>query len=157
MFLRSKWGELIVPAIVLLGCLLFWFHIQEARSVTRRIPEPVIVLTVLTTLIILMRTVFQKSAGKDEADAALPDQEAAPTTKREILIRVAFLILCVGYYFSFGSLGFSLTNLLFLLLAYPLVGLGPIGTAVGAVVSSLTFHFLAWVMNFNVPVGPLGF
>jgi predicted secreted protein len=151
MTFRQKLGELIVPGIVLVGCLLFWLHVQDARSVARRVPSGVILFTLALTLLTLAREfVFPP---KDDQNAS-----AEPPAGRDVLVkRVAFVLLCIGYYAVFQWLGFNLANLVFLLLAYMLAGMTLFGAVLAAVVSSVVFYLLATVMEFNVPVGPFGF
>jgi hypothetical protein len=149
---RAKAGELIVPGLVLLGCLLYWIHIQDARSVAQRVPLGVIVLTVGMTLLVLAKT-FLGPARDGEADGAL----ALSADRRSLIQRTVFIGLCGGYFVAIGALGFNLANLAFLLLAYPLAGLGLVWAGCAAVISTVIFHFLARIMEFNVPTGPFGF
>ena len=147
-------GELLVPTIVLLGCLLYWLHVQDARSVARRVPDGVIAFTAAMTLIVLSRTLLlSRSVSMKSAD----DAGATITNRSDLVKRALFVLLCLGYYSAFSSLGFNLANLAFLLIAYPLAGLGFGWSVFGALASSFVFYGLAWLMEFNVPVGPLGF
>ena len=153
--IRQRLGELLVPAIVLLGCLLYWLHVQDARSVARRVPDAVIVFTVALAMIVLIRAMFFPPAGPATGPA---EESGVPASGRgNFLRRLFFIILCIGYYAVFSVLGFNLANVIFLLLAYPLAGLGLVGTVAGAVTSSAVFYGLARVMEFNIPLGPFGF
>lgn len=149
---RSKAGELIVPGVVLIGCLLYWMHVQDARSVAQRVPLAVIVFTVLMLLMVVGRTVLGTAWASEDTEAD------APSTDRRIFVnRALFIALCAGYFVAFGRLGFDLANVVFLLLAYPLAGLKLVWTIPAAIASSAVFHVLASVMEFNVPAGPFGF
>jgi len=150
MFWRQKIGELIVPAIVLIGCLLYWLHIQDARSVSRRVPNGVIFFTVGMTVLAVLRE-FVRSA---RTDAQAPD--AQPLESAVVMKRVAFVLLCIGYYLAFGVLGFNLANLVFLALAYVVAGMAPLIALPTAIASTVVFWALARVMDFNVPSGPFG-
>jgi len=144
-------GELIVPAIVLLGCLLYWWHVQDARSVARRVPDAVILFTVALTIVALVREFLFPPTSDDE-------KETPASFAGEIFVkRVLFVLLCFGYFLGFSWLGFNLTNVIFLLLAYRLAGLSFLGALPAAIISSAIFHFLALLMDFRVPTGPFGF
>ncbi len=155
MALRQKLGELVVPAIVLVGCLLYWLHVQDARAVARRVPDGVILFTVAMTVLALLREfVWAPAAGQDTE----PSTEPSPALNREVLVkRILFVALCFGYYFAFSWLGFDLANLTFLILVYILAGMKALGAVLAAIGSSVVFHFLARVMDFNVPAGPFGY
>lgn len=154
MLIRHKLGELIVPAIVLAGCLLYWLHVQDARSVARRVPDGVIIFTVaLTVLVVIRAFLFPTPPG-----GQIPkSNDAIAFDGRGFGKRALFVALCVGYFFAFSRLGFNLANLLFLLVAYPLAGLGVGWSIAGAAISTVVFYLLAQVMDFNVPLGPFGF
>lgn len=147
---RRKLGELIVPAIVLLGCLLYWLHVQDARSVARRVPNGVILFTVAMTVLALAREFLFPSLTEQDTDTL-------PPVPRDVLFkRVLFVLLCLGYFFAFSWLGFNLANLIFLLLAYRLAGLSLVGAVPAAIASSVIFYLLAQVMDFGVPTGLFG-
>jgi small-conductance mechanosensitive channel len=150
MIWRHKAGELIVPAIVLLGCLLYWLHIQDARSVARRVPNGVIAFTVAMTVLALLHEGLGLLRGTGQTAAAPPVDRAV------LMKRVAFVLLCVGYYFAFGTLGFNLANFGFLIVAYGVAGLAPLVALPAAAASTVVFWGLARVMDFNVPTGPFG-
>ena len=153
MLARGKAMELIVPGIVLVGCLFYWLHIQDARSVAQRVPLGVIAFTVATTVLVLFRVLFE--TVPDDKDGSAPP--APPTDRRALVQRAMFVVLCGGYFIALGQLGFNLANLAFLFLAYPLAGLGLVWSCVAAVTSVAVFHVLAQIMKFNVPTGPFGF
>ncbi|NNU79053.1 hypothetical protein HMH01_01255 [Halovulum dunhuangense] len=146
--MQARLGEMIVPLLVLIGCVLFWWHIQEARSVAQRVPNLVLVFTLALTLLVGVRIFVLGKGGKDGAAIDLKDGTLHK--------RVAFLGLCLVYYLTFQPLGFTLSNLLFLLLAYRLAGLGWRQTGFAALVSTIVFHGLALLMDFNVPKGVFG-
>jgi hypothetical protein len=150
MIWRQKIGEMIVPAIVLIGCLLYWLHIQDARSVARRVPNGVIVFTVGMTVLAMLRE-FVWPARNDAQTA-----DAQPLESAVVMKRVAFVLLCIGYYLAFGVLGFNLANLVFLALAYVVAGMAPLIALPTAIASTVVFWALARVMDFNVPSGPFG-
>ena len=148
-------GEIVVPLIALAGCALYWLHVQDAQPVAQRVPETVIIFTVICTAIVLIRVIFFPAAGSSQENGS---EEKASALRRGDFIRSSlFILLCVGYYMVFSRLGFNLANLIFLLLAYPLAGLNITWSIFGAFSSSAVFCGLAWVMKFNVPLGPLGF
>jgi len=149
---RVKAGELIVPGIVLIGCVLYWLHVQDARSVAQRVPQGVIVFTVLMTLLVLARLSFVTAPDNQDGD-----EQSPPISRRALVQRTLFVALCGGYFVALGQLGFNLANLAFLLFAYPLAGLGLAWSGIAAVLSATIFHFLAQIMEFNVPTGPFGF
>lgn len=153
---RAKAGELIVPGLVLVGCLLYWLHVQEARSVAQRVPLAVIVFTVAMTGLVVLRTVLGREGAAGGAEAAAGGG-SRPADRPAFLRRALFVALCGGYYLAMSRLGFDLANLVFLLLAYPLAGLRLVWTVPAALASSAIFHVLARVMEFNVPSGPFGF
>lgn len=149
MHLRHKLGELIVPAIVLLGCFLYWWHIQDARAIAQRVPNYVIIFTVAMTVLGMTRALLLPPA---------PDEEQVELPERGVLLRrLAFVAACFGYFFAFSWLGFNLANLGFLVLACLLAGLKLPGAVVTALASTIVFHFLARAMDFRVPTGPFGF
>ena len=149
---RSIAGELIVPALVLAGCVLFWWHIQEARSVAQRVPNGVLILVIGLTGLVLFQTLFARS----RADEGAGEAERLPAL-RVLAVRGGFVGLCLLYYLSFEPLGFNLANALFLVLAFPLAGLSLRWVLPATAIACLIFWALATVMEFNVPMGPLGF
>lgn len=150
MVLRRRLGELIVPAIVLIGCFLYWWHVQDARAVARRVPDAVILFTIAMTAVALLREIlFPPRAGEDGA--------VAPSVPRDVFMkRVAFILLCLGYFLSFQWIGFNLTNFVFLVLACRLAGLHFVAAVPTAAISAVVFHLLARLMDFRVPTGPFG-
>jgi len=148
---RPNAGELIVPSLVLIGCLLYWLHVQDARSVAQRVPLAVIVFTVAMTLVVVGRTFLGPVVAAENTEADAPAED-----RRIFASRAIFVALCGGYFFVIGRLGFDLANLIFLLLAYPLAGLRLVWTVPASVASAAIFHVLARVMEFNVPTGPFG-
>ncbi len=149
---RSKAGELIVPGLVVIGCLLYWLHVQDARSVAQRVPLAVIVFTVAMTLVVVGRTFLGPVVAAEGTQAEAPADD-----RRIFASRALFVALCAGYFVVIGQLGFDLANLAFLLLAYPLAGLRVVWSVPAALASAAIFHVLAQVMEFNVPPGPFGF
>jgi predicted secreted protein len=147
---RHRLGELIVPAIVLLGCLLYWLHVGDARAVARRVPSGVILFTVAMTAAVLLRE-FVRRAPTPQESAATPRVERAVLVQRSV-----FTLLCVGYFLAFSWLGFNLANVTFVFLACMVAGMKPPGAAVTALTASVAFYLLARVMEFNVPTGPFG-
>ncbi len=162
MRLRILLGELVVPALVLLGTALFFASIREAPSVTQRVPLGVMAFILAMTGIVVVRAVLDARAG---GGGEPPPPVSPERLVREWGPRVVFVLLAVGYYLLFERIGFSLSNFVFLLAALPLAGYGrgrSFAAAAArivaiAAVATVIFHVLAIVMHFNVPVGPLGF
>ena len=162
--MRRFLSDLTVPLIVLAGALLFFLNVQEAPSVSRRVPYGVMIfILAMAGLVIAGATIeaFARAAG--DADAK---ESAQPGSSMGIqLRRVALIGLAFAYVAMFGSLGFTLSNFLFLCAALPLAGFteGRPWPAMAfrvlalATVSAAFFHLLARIMAFNVPVGPFGF
>ena len=146
---RHRLGELIVPSVVLLGCLLYWLHVGDARAVARRVPSGVILFTLAMTAIVLLRVLLARGHGAESA--------GPPLEPRIIVRRAAYALLCAGYYGAFTQLGFNTANLIFVFLACMVAGMRPLAAAPTTLVASVVFHVLARVMEFNVPAGPLGF
>ena len=160
--MRARLGDLVVPLIVLIGTALYFFHVQEAPAVTRRVPNGVMLFILAMLAIVVARSLL---------DARTPDREqetgktASDLRWRDAVRQIAFLALAVGYFLMFERLGFALTNFLFLIAAVPIAGFArgvkplraalPIGGL--ALVATSVFQALALVMEFNVPRGPLGF
>lgn len=147
---RHRLGELIVPSIVLLGCLLYWLHVGDARAVARRVPSGVILFTVAMTAIVVLRALIARGPAQG-AEASV-----SPVEPPVIARRAAFALLCAGYYGAFTLLGFNTANLIFLFAACIVAGMRPRMAAPTALAASVVFHALARVMEFNVPTGPLG-
>jgi hypothetical protein len=147
---RKRLGELIVPAIVLVGCLLYWLHIYDARSVAQRVPNGVILFTVAMSFLVLLLEYARPSP-------IMLDEHSLRQTELDVILkRTAFVGLCIGYFVAFTTVGFNIANLTFLIVAYALAGMKPLSALFTAIVSTLVFHALAWVMEFNVPTGPFG-
>ena len=149
--LQSRAGEFIVPVTVLIGCFLFWYHIQDARSAARRVPNYVIIFTVTMTGLVLLQRI---------RDLFRVESDGSGNTVTYNLMGVAkatvFIFVCILYYFAFDTVGFNTANLVFLLVAYPLAGLPLSSSVIASIVSSVAFFGLAKIMEFNVPLGPLG-
>jgi hypothetical protein len=160
---RAFLGELVVPAIVLIGTFLFWWSIREAPSISRRVPLGVIAFILFLTGVVAVREAIV--ARGDEAAPAPPFGETVQAWFTEWRQRIAFIALAIGYYFAFVTLGFSAANLLFLVAALVVAGSArgrePVAAAwriaLIAIVATVVFHLLAEVMDFNVPRGPFGF
>jgi hypothetical protein len=85
------------------------------------------------------------------------DEHSLRQTELDVILkRTAFVGLCIGYFVAFTTVGFNIANLTFLIVAYALAGMKPLSALFTAIVSTLVFHALAWVMEFNVPTGPFG-
>lgn len=163
--MRRFLSDLTVPLIVLAGTLLFFLNVQEAPSVSRRVPYGVMIfILAMAGLVIAGATIeaFARAAAGD-ADAK---ESAQPGSSMGLqLRRVALIGLALAYVAMFGSLGFTLSNFLFLCAALPLAGFteGRPWPAMAlrvlalAAVSAAFFHLLARIMAFNVPAGPFGF
>lgn len=160
---RALLGELVVPAIVLIGTILFWWSIREAPSISRRVPLGVIAFIIVMAGVVVMRAAL---SGRDEPEAPSPPLDVMIRTWfAEWRQRIAFIALAVGYYIAFGLLGFSTANFLFLVAALVVAGYGrdrpPLETAwriaLIAAIATVIFHVLAGLMDFNVPRGPFGF
>lgn len=164
--MRRFLQELVVPALVMLGAALYWVSLTDAPSITKRIPMGVIVLVVALTVIVVIKAAFEewkrRQAHSDELH--LPFKEVFIKWWLAWYKRLILIGLGIGYYFAFRYLGFSLANFLFLLAALAIAGfakgqgiLAAAGKISGtALLASIVFYWLAVIMNFNVPRGPLG-
>ena len=154
--MRTLIGELVVPLIVLVGTLLFWLHIQEARSVAQRVPNGVMIF-ILGALVIVVGRAVKDYLATRHSDARDEDISLTIVTDfaRDEWRRLVFLGLCVGYFLAFPRLGFDLSKAGFLVAAFLLAGLRPVPTLIGALSGAVIFHLLARLMDFNVPSGLL--
>ncbi len=154
--MRTLIGELVVPLIVLVGSLLFWLHIQEARSVAQRVPNGVMIFILGALVIVVGRAVkaYLVARHADASDERISLTLAADFARNEWR-RLVFLGLCIGYYLAFPRLGFDVANAGFLVAAFLLAGLRPVPSVAGALGGAVIFHLLARLMDFNVPSGLL--
>lgn len=166
--MRTFLRQLTVPAIVLFGTALFWLHVQEAPSVARRVPNGVMIFIGVMTLIVVARAFVESRRERFDTQADRRERVVFGTLISEWLRdwaqRITFIVLAIGYFFAFSSLGFSLSNFLFLCAALLLAGFERGKPKLKSVVqiggialfAAIVFHFLALLMDFNVPTGPFG-
>jgi hypothetical protein len=115
------------------------------------------------SVIVLGGAAFQ-ARGAAGAEAP-PWGETVRSWLAEWSQRIAFIGLAVAYFYAFTQLGFSLANFLFLAAALLVAGYHrertPLAAAwriaLIALVATAAFHFLADLMDFNVPRSRLGF
>jgi hypothetical protein len=163
MSIQALFRALFVPFFILLLTALYWWSITEAPSSAQRVPLVVITFIAAMATIVIVREVMVLSMGhgRHEPRQASLDLPGWVAQNRQRLI---FLVLCIGYHPLFVYLGFNIANLVFLLIALPLSGLGAqrqMATRLTlslatAVMTAVIFHLLAQVMDFNVPTSPLG-
>lgn len=158
---------LLVPAFILLATALYWFSIQGAASGARRVPDVVMIFIAIMASMVIVRDIAMLIGGN--GNKAAPGEDALADTLRHWARahrqRFAFTAISLVYFPVFVTLGFNIANFLFLALALPLSGLAgerSIGFRIGislcvSLVATLVFHMLAQVMDFNVPISPLGF
>lgn len=163
--MRKFLQELVVPALVLLGATLYWISLTDAPAITKRIPMGVIVLVVALTVIVVIKAAVESRRQRNaHSDELLPFRELLFEWWLAWYKRLILIGLGIGYYLAFRYLGFSLANFLFLLVALTIAGfakgsgvLAATGKIAGtALLASTVFYWLAVIMNFNVPRGPLG-
>ncbi|PAU77442.1 tripartite tricarboxylate transporter TctB family protein [Halomonas salipaludis] len=158
---------LLVPALILLATALYWYSIQDAASGARRVPDVVMIFIMIMSMVVVVRDFMM--GARDSKKRPAPDEGALMDSlrrwERAHRKRIVFTVISLAYFPVFLSLGFNVANFLFLALALPLSGLGgerSMGLRIGLSLSislfaTLVFHLLAQVMDFNVPISPLGF
>lgn len=163
MSIQALFRALCVPFFILLMTALYWWSIREAPSSAQRVPSVVIVFILAMAAIVIVREIVSLSMGEgsnERRQAGLGLRDWATQNRQ----RLIFVLICVGYYPLFVYLGFNVANVVFLLAALPLSGLGAqrrmatrlaLSMAI-ALVSAVIFHLLAQVMDFNVPTSPFG-
>jgi len=143
---------------------LYWLSIQDASSSAQRVPRVVIIFILVMTLIVVIRDVLNLLRERQPYMDEPAFRSNIGHWYRANHQRCVFATLSLAYIFLFIYLGFNVANFLFLGMALPLSGLGKMrGRAVRALLclalalaASATFHVLAQVMDFNVPVSPFG-
>lgn len=156
-----------VPALILVFTALYWFHIADASSAARRVPMGVIIFVFIMTAVVLIRDIRAERIKSENTPATAAPNVAQLFNQwmRDWRLQIIFVGLSIGYFVAFVTLGFNLANFLFLIIALPVAGMGrglsflsaagKIGLMAGLV--SLVFLVLAIVMDFNIPLGALGF
>jgi hypothetical protein len=158
-----RWKELIAPGIMLLAILFYWVQVRgQARAVVL-IPYGVIVLLlVLIALVIWEQALIKgKRKGKDhpkEIKIRSPEVQGMKERlgkwllayKREFI----FILLSIGYYFAFIHLGFTLANILFLILAFLTTGLKWKPLFWCTVITVVIFYMTSSLMQLDAPELP---
>lgn len=153
-----------VPIFIIVMTGLYWLSIHDASSSAQRVPRVVIIFILIMTLIVVIREmlyILKEKRSEINEPLFLSNIGQWYWTNRQ---RCVFAMLSLVYIPLFIYLGYNVANFIFLSLALPLSGLGKkrggVSRALLCLVVSLfasaIFHILALVMDFNVPVSPLG-
>lgn len=163
MSIQALFRALLVPFFILLMTALYWWSIHEAPSSAQRVPLVVITFITAMATIVIVREIVSLSMGHGRHEPRPADLDL-PGWVAHHRQRLFFVVICIGYYPLFVYLGFNVANVVFLLVALPLSGLGAqrqmatrlaLSMAI-AVMTAVIFHLLAQVMDFNVPTSPFG-
>lgn len=151
----------LVPGLILLLTGLYWLHIADAPSAAQRVPSAVIVAIVIMAVAVFVGDMAKARKAKVVEKHTFKLSSWARQWKTQLI----FIALSIGYYVAFVNLGFNLANFVFLIVALPVAGVGEsmsrasaalkVGIYAGLV--SVVFYVLAQLMDFNAPIGPLGF
>jgi len=154
----------LIPATLLVLTGLYWFHISDAPAVAQRVPAVAVALVVLLAIMVFVTELRSELKDKGRTGTE-PASVAIKAWVTEWRLQIVFVALCVLHFMVFSTLGFNVANMLFLSLALPVAGFARdsgAGVRTLKVVStafliSVTVYALAHVMDFNIPLGPLGF
>lgn len=153
---------LLVPSFILIMTAIYWASIQDAPRGAQRVPNVVMLFILMTAAIVVIRevTLLIATGGRQNPESFREQFSSWFADNRQ---RCLFVVIGLAYFPVFVSLGFNIANLIFLCLALPLAGFGrgrPLVARIGLIVSvaalsSMIFHLLGSIMDFNVPA-PLG-
>jgi hypothetical protein len=136
--MQQRLQALFVPLLIGSLSLAYWLQIAGQRRAVVLVPSGILVLGAILLVIVVVREILA------------PD----PVLKlswRELVRPVGLVVLSLGYWLSFGTLGFTISNVLFLFLTFMLMG-GDWRRGVAlAALGSMVFYALAVVMDFNTP------
>jgi hypothetical protein len=119
--LIDAWG---VPVMIAVGSFLFWFHIKEAPSVAARVPHIILIFIAVLLLIVGQRIAKQQSHKKGiESDDSVSEREqladlaarkkSLPLDSLRRHAVLVFFTLGLIYFLTFETLGFSISNFIF--------------------------------------------
>ena len=158
MSIQALLRALSVPLFILTLTALYWWSIQDAASSAQRVPLVVIFfIMAMSAIVIIKEMIVIRLENKQQEDDFDLHLWAIHNGQR-----IYFVAISLGYFLLFIYLGFNIANVIFLTAALPLAGLGKersivtriaLSSAI-AVVVAIVFHFLANIMDFNVPASP---
>ena len=151
----------LVPGLILLLTGLYWLHIADAPSAAQRVPSAVIVVIVIMAVAVFVAEMAASKKAKTSEDGTFK----LINWLTQWRIQLIFIAISIGYFIAFVYLGFNLANFVFLVIAFPVAGVGRDISRSGAAgkvgiyagLLSVLFYTLAQIMDFNAPAGPLGF
>lgn len=151
----------LVPVLILFLTGLYWLHIADAPSAAQRVPSAVIVVIIIMAVVVFVGDMAAAKKAKISEDSTIKLINWLTQWRTQLI----FIALSIGYFTAFVYLGFNLANFAFLVIAFPVAGVGQNMSRSGAVgkvaiyagLLSVLFYTLAQIMDFNAPAGPLGF
>jgi len=171
--LIDVWG---VPLMIAVVAFLFWFHTLAAPAVATRVPHAVIFL-IIALLIIVMRSAIKKQRAQHTSHNPLDPHMASVTTDyttgkassvfhenlRTWAVQI-FFVLGVLYFLSFDTLGFSISNFLYVCLTMALVknyqadlsAKDVFPVLLTAILTTGCLFLFVKLTSFNIPTGIFG-
>ena len=148
---RVRWQELIVPGIIVLFVISYWIQVRGQSRAVIIIPYGTMWLVLLLTAIVIYAHLFRKGAREEKNG---PDTKAVPRLKDGLLAykrESGLIALSVGYYFAFDPLGFTGSNLIFLLLGFRVAGLKTTKSIVYSLITTAILFGTSTLLQLDAP------
>ena len=151
---RIQLKELIVPAIVLAFVVSYWIQVRGQSRAVVLIPYGTIWLILILIAVVIFTQAASKADKKEvpgqSAERPVPFQQWISNHKREL----GLIVLSIAYCFIFYPLGFTVSNLVFLLLAFPVAGLRPKQSVIYGCVTTAVMYAVSEILQLNAPQFP---
>lgn len=151
---RIHWNEFIVPAIALAFAISYWIQVKGQSRAVVMVPYIFIALICVLIVGVILNNAVSKADPKDApqepAKVHGTFQHWVFSQKKEL----GLIVLSIAYYFAFDPLGFTGSNLLFLLLAFRVAGVQPKKTVIYSCVTTAVMYVVSELLQLNAPQFP---
>lgn len=151
---RIQWNELIVPAMVFVFAFSFWIQVRGQSRAVVIVPYIIIALILILIGFVIFSHAVSKAEKKDlsEGPARLfvMFQHWFFSQKREL----ALIALSIAYCFLFDPFGFTGSNFIFLMLAFPIAGLKLKKSVVYGCATTVVMYAVSEILQLTAPQFP---
>lgn len=156
-----RWKELIVPGIVFFFAIYYGLQVKGQTRAVVMIPYGVIVLLLGLIAVVIWREAIVKDKVRAGSGEQISSTHRAYSLKERAVgwvlgykRELGLTFLSIGYYVGFEIIGFTLDNVIFLMLSFSILGLNWKRSVIYTFFTAIAIYLSASLMQLNVPAAP---